>query len=76
MRKMMAQIGKSVPTGLLGKVPGLGKLAGGMPDLAGLDLGALGGAAPNRHAARALRAQAKKDKRRAQKKHKRRGKRR
>jgi signal recognition particle subunit SRP54 len=77
MRKMMAQIGKSVPSGLLGKIPGIGKLAGGMPDLGGLDLGALGGAAaPNRHAARALRSQARKDKRKALKKHKRRGKKR
>jgi signal recognition particle subunit SRP54 len=81
MREMMASVGKSLPKGMLGKLPGMGKLMGGgapagLP--AGFDPAALlgGGAAPNRHAARAMKAQARKDKRKAMKKHKRRGKRR
>jgi signal recognition particle subunit SRP54 len=81
MREMMANVGKSLPRGMLGKLPGVGKLMGGgapagMP--AGFDPSALlaAGAAPNRHAARAMKEQAAKDKRKAMKKHKRRGKRR
>ena len=79
MRSMMSQLGQG--GGLLGKVPGMGKLLGGgdLPSLNGLDpaaLGALGEGAPNRAAARAMRAEAKRKKRKQQRKHKRRGKRR
>jgi signal recognition particle subunit SRP54 len=77
MRGMMSQMGKGGLGGMLGKVPGLGRLMGGgeAPDLAGLDPTALAGA-PNRRAARAMKAQDRRQKRKQQRKHKRRGKRR
>jgi signal recognition particle subunit SRP54 len=75
MREMLGDMGKG--GGLLGRIPGLGKLAGGgLPDLGGLDPAALGGGGGNRRAARALRARARRDQRKKQRKHKRRGKRR
>lgn len=77
MQQIMGQIGKAGP-GILGKIPGLGKLmggGGGMPGLpAGMDAGAMGGEfggmPANRRAARAQAAQAKREKRNANKKHK------
>ncbi len=79
MQKVMSQLG-SGGGGLLGKLPGLGKLmGGGMPGLEGLDpaqLGQLGMGAPNRQAARAMKADQKRKQRKQQRKHKRRGKRR
>ncbi len=80
MRGMMQQMGRGGLGGMLGKVPGLGKLLGdgGMPGLEGLDPSALGDAfgAPNRRAARAMKAQDRRKQRKQQRKHKRRGKRR
>ncbi len=80
MRKIMGQVGKVGLGGMLGRVPGLGKLMGGdAPDLSALDPASLsalaGGAAPNRAAARAMKAQAARDRRKQQRKHKRRGRR-
>jgi signal recognition particle subunit SRP54 len=79
MRRMMGQLGQGGLGGLLGRVPGLGRMmGGGAPDLSSLgagDLGALTGAAPNRATARALKAQAARDKRKQQRKHRRRGRR-
>jgi signal recognition particle subunit SRP54 len=78
MQGMMAQIGGSLGGGMLGKIPGLGKLlgGGGLPDMAGLDAQALlaGGGSPNRRAARAMKAEAKRQKRKQMRKHKRKGK--
>jgi signal recognition particle subunit SRP54 len=76
MRDMLGQFGKG--GGLLGKIPGMGKLlGGGGPDLSDLDPGLLaGGAGSNRRAARAMKAQARRGQRKQQRKHKRRGKRR
>jgi signal recognition particle subunit SRP54 len=75
MRDMLGQMGKG--GGLLGKIPGLGKLAGGgLPDPGDLDPALLGGPPGNRRAARAMKAQARRDQRKKQRKHKRRGKRR
>jgi signal recognition particle subunit SRP54 len=75
MREMLGKLGKG--GGLLGKIPGLGKLAGGgAPDLGDLDPALLGGQPGNRRAARAMKAQARRDQRKKQRKHKRRGKRR
>ena len=76
MRAMMAQLGKG--GGALGRIPGVGKLLGGagLPDLEGLDPSLLGAAgAPNRRAARAMKAQARRSKRKQIRKHKRRGRR-
>ena len=78
MRDLMGQIGKQGP-GLLGRVPGLGRMLGGGPGLpGGLDpaqLDALGmGPAGNRRAARAEKADARRNKRRQMRRHKRRGK--
>ena len=79
MRKVMSQLGSGAG-GALGKLPGLGKLmGGGLPGLEGLDptqLGQLGMDAPNRRAARAMKADQKRKQRKQQRKHKRRGKRR
>jgi signal recognition particle subunit SRP54 len=76
MKGMMAQLGSG---GLMGQIPGLGKLlGGGGPGIPGMDpaeLG-LGGPPSNRRAARAMKANARRDKRRQQRKHKRKGKRR
>jgi signal recognition particle subunit SRP54 len=80
MREMMASLGGA--GGLLGKLPGVGRMfggggGGGAP--AGFDpsqLAGLGGMAPNRRTARAQKALAKREQRKAQKKHKKRGKRR
>jgi len=80
MREMMASLGGA--GGLLGKLPGVGRMFGGggggaAPE--GFDpsqLAGLGGMAPNRRAARAQKALAKREQRKAQKKHKRRDKRR
>jgi signal recognition particle subunit SRP54 len=78
MQGMMAQIGGSLGGGMLGKIPGMGKLfgGGGLPDMAGLDPQALlaGGGSPNRRAARAMKAEAKRQKRKQMRKHKRKGK--
>ena len=77
MREMMAQLGGA--GGLLGKLPGVGRMFGGGAAPAGFDpsqLAGLGGMAPNRRAARAQKAMAKREQRKAQKKHKKRGKRR
>ncbi|HTO55620.1 MAG TPA: signal recognition particle receptor subunit alpha [Myxococcota bacterium] len=77
MREMMASLGGA--GGLLGKIPGVGRMfgkGGGPPE--GFDpaaLAGMGGIAPNRRAARAQKALAKREQRKAQKKHKRRGKR-
>jgi signal recognition particle subunit SRP54 len=88
MRTMMAQLGKGLGAGgmggMLGRMPGVGKLfgGGGMPDLSGVDPAALQqalggmGAAPNREAARAMRAEAKRKDRKQKRKHQRRGRRR
>ncbi|MEE9280822.1 MAG: signal recognition particle receptor subunit alpha [Myxococcota bacterium] len=81
MRELMAQIGQAGP-GILGKVPGLGKMfGGGMPGPPGgfdpAQLGPLGlGQAPNRRTARAQKADDRRQKRRQLRKHKRRGKKR
>jgi signal recognition particle subunit SRP54 len=79
MREMMASLGGA--GGLLGKLPGVGRMLGGGGGAApaGFDpsqLAGLGGMAPNRRAARAQKALAKREQRKAQKKHKKRGKRR
>jgi signal recognition particle subunit SRP54 len=77
MREMMASLGGA--GGLLGKLPGVGRMFGGGGAPEGFDpsqLAGLGGMAPNRRAARAQKALAKREQRKAQKKHKRRGKRR
>jgi signal recognition particle subunit SRP54 len=77
MRDLLGKLGKG--GGLMGKVPGLGKMfGGGMPDLAGLDPAALGlgGGAPNRRAARGLKAQARRKQRKSKRKHSRRHRRR
>jgi len=78
MRQMMSQIGQGGPGGLLSKIPGLGKLMGGeMPGLDPAAMGQLGmGSAPNRRAARANQAEARRKQRKSKKKHKRRGRRR
>ncbi len=76
MRTLMGQIGQSGP-GILGKVPGLGKMfGGGTPGIpGGLDPAQLGLAgAPNRRAARAQKADDRRQKRKQMRKHKRRGK--
>jgi signal recognition particle subunit SRP54 len=76
MRKLMAQIGQAGP-GILGKVPGLGKMfGGGIPGgPAGLDPSQLGlGGSANRRSARAEKAGDRRQKRRQMRKHKRRGK--
>jgi signal recognition particle subunit SRP54 len=83
MRTMMAQLGKGLGMGgmggMLGRIPGAGKLlgrmgGGGMPDMSQLDPAtlqqALGmGAAPNRAAARAMKAEAKRKDRKQKRKH-------
>ena len=80
MRTIMSQLGGGGAAGMLGKIPGLGKLmGGGLPGMEGLDpsaLAGLGGPAPNRAAARAQRAEAKRKARKQKRKHKRRGRRR
>ena len=73
MRKMMSQLGQG--GGLLSKIPGLGG-GGGPGALDPAQLAALGGGAPNRAAARAMKADARRKQRKQQRKHKRRGKRR
>ena len=73
MRKMMSQLGQG--GGLLSKIPGLGG-GGGPGALDPAQLAALGGGAPNRAAARAMKADARRKPRKQQRKHKRRGKRR
>jgi signal recognition particle subunit SRP54 len=78
MREMMASLGGA--GGLLGKIPGVGKMfGGGGGPPAGFDpaaLAGMGGLAPNRRMARAQKAMAKREQRKAQKKHKKRNKRR
>jgi signal recognition particle subunit SRP54 len=71
MQGLLAQIGKA--GGLMGRIPGLGRmLGGGGPDLAGLDPASLAlGGAPNRRAARAAKALARKQ-RKAKRRHTRR----
>jgi signal recognition particle subunit SRP54 len=76
MKNLMAQIGQG-GGGLLSKIPGMGKLMGG--GLQNLDPATLAGAglpAPNRAAARALKADQKRKARKQKRKHQRRGKRR
>jgi len=84
MRQIMAQVGKFGP-GLLGKIPGLGKLFdGGVPGVPGLDPSELGelagmpgmGVPANREQARLAKLEARRKKRKQLKKHKKRGKRR
>ena len=85
MRQIMAQVGRFGP-GLLGKIPGLGKIFdGGVPGVPGLDPSELGdlaglpgmGVPANREQARAAKLEARRKKRKQMKKHKkRRGKRR
>ena len=79
MRDMMASLGGA--GGLLGKIPGVGKMfggGGGAPQLpAGFDpsaLAGMGGMPGNRRAMRAQKAMAKREQRKALKKHKKRGK--
>jgi signal recognition particle subunit SRP54 len=76
MRELLGKFGKG--GGLLGKIPGLGKLLGGGSELSGLDPAALGlgDEAPNRRSARAMRAQARRKQRKSKRKHVRRGRRR
>ena len=76
MRKLMKNLGQG--GGLLGKIPGLGKLSGsGMQGLEGMDPAALiGGGAPNRRAARATKADDRRKQRKQKRKHQRRGRRR
>jgi len=78
MREMMASLGGA--GGLLGKLPGVGRVFGGgggpAPGFDPAQLAGLGGMAPNRRAARAQKAMAKREQRKAQKKHKKRNKRR
>ena len=78
MREMMASLGGA--GGLLGKLPGVGKMFGGgggpPPGFDPSQLAGMGGLAPNRRAARAQKAVAKREQRKAQKKHKKRNKRR
>lgn len=76
MQKLMGQLGKG---GMLSKIPGIGKMmGGGLPDLDPAALGELGLGGPprGRRAARAQKAEARRQQRKAMKKHKRRGKRR
>jgi signal recognition particle subunit SRP54 len=73
MRDLLGKIGKG---GMLGKLPGLGKLlGGGAPDFSGLDPGALGlgDGPPNRRAARAMKAESRRKQRKSKRKHVRRG---
>jgi signal recognition particle subunit SRP54 len=76
MREMMASLGGA--GGMLGKLPGVGRMfGGGGGPPAGFDpaqLAGMGGMAPNRRAARAQKAVAKREQRKAQKKHKKRNK--
>jgi signal recognition particle subunit SRP54 len=78
MRDMMSQLGGV--GGLLGKLPGVGRVFGGgaKPQLpAGFDpsaLAGMGGMPGNRRAMRAQKAMAKREQRKAMKKHKKRGK--
>ena len=78
MREMMSQLGGA--GGLLGKLPGVGKMfgGGGAPQIpAGFDpsaLAGMGGMPGNRRALRAQKAMAKREQRKALKKHKKRGK--
>ncbi len=80
MRKLMGQLGKGGGMGgMLSRIPGLGKMLGG--GMAGVDPAALqelaaGGAPSNRRVARAQKAEARRQKRKNLKKHKRRGRRR
>jgi signal recognition particle subunit SRP54 len=78
MREMMAQLGGA--GGLLGKLPGVGRMLGGGGGApASFDpaqIAGMGGLAPNRRAARAQKALAKREQRKALKKHKKRGKKR
>jgi signal recognition particle subunit SRP54 len=84
MRQMMSQLGGGGAGGLLSKIPGVGRMfgggggAGGMPQLPpGFDpsaLAGMGGMPGNRKAMRAQKAMAKRDQRKAQKKHNKRGK--
>jgi signal recognition particle subunit SRP54 len=78
MREMMASLGGA--GGLLGKIPGVGKMFGGgggpPPGFDPAALAGMGGLAPNRRMARAQKAMAKREQRKAQKKHKKRNKRR
>ena len=76
MRKMMSQLGSGGLGGLLGQIPGLGRMLGGAPDLDGLDPSLLASGAGNRRAARAAKAQQRKQKRKQMRKHKRKGRRR
>lgn len=76
MRKLLGNLGQG--GGLLGKMPGMGKLlGGGLPGPEGLDPSALlGGGAPNRRAARAMKAGERRKQRKQKRKHQRRGRRR
>ena len=73
MQTLLAGVGKG--GGALGRLPGLGKLLGGggaMPP--GIDPAALGlGGAPNRRAARAMKADARRKQRKSKRRHLRRG---
>ncbi len=79
MRKLIGGLGKGGGMGgMLSRMPGLGKMLGG--GLPGMDPAALrelgvGEEAPNRRAARAQKAEARRQKRKSMRKHKRRGKR-
>jgi signal recognition particle subunit SRP54 len=83
MREMMGALGGGGAGGLLSKIPGVGRMfgggGGGMPQLPpGFDpsaMAGMGGMLGNRKQQRAQKAMAKRDQRKAMKKHKKRGKR-
>ena len=74
MKQMMSQLGAGGMGGLLGRIPGVGRLlGGGAPDLSGVDPSLLASAGGNRRATRAMKAQQRKQKRKQMRKHKRKG---
>ena len=76
MKQMMSQLGAGGMGGLLGRIPGVGRLLGGGPDLSAVDPSLLASAGGNRRATRAMKAQQRKQKRKQMRKHKRKGRRR
>ena len=76
MKQMISQLGAGGMGGLLGRIPGVGRMLGGAPDGPGIDASLLASAGGNRRAARAMKAQQRKQKRKQMRKHKRKGRRR